>query len=102
MIESKPSELTEKGDSRTDTSGASLATVLTGAYTTFLLAKISPEDIGRSWIELRDSAKDARNRTTLVRWENGTTLNPVYRADATVYITRDGSVAIFIGNGTYG
>jgi hypothetical protein len=70
-----------------------------GPYTTFLLAKINPDDTGKSWIDLRECAKDAKNHTALVKWASGTTFKAAYLADATACIMRDGSVLLFIGEG---
>jgi hypothetical protein len=96
----KQTKLTAQDALPTGIKGLSSDAHRMGRCTNFLLAKINPDAIGKSWIELRDYARDAQNRTTLVEWVSGTTYSQAYRADATVYIMRNGSVAIFIGSTT--
>jgi hypothetical protein len=100
MTEPKQSEPTARDALLTGVNAPSSDALRMGHSTIFWLARIKPEDIARSWIELMDAAKDARHRITLGASGNGTTIKGVYLEGATVCITRDGSVVIFTAAST--
>lgn len=72
------------------TNARSLAGVSTCRCMNCLLAKISPEDIAKSWIALKDCVKGATHRITSVRWVNGTTFKEDCLVDVIAYTTPGG------------
>jgi hypothetical protein len=63
---------------------------------TYWLEKISPEDIGKLWKQLRAYAKDAKRPITWVQWASGTiTQGQDFRVDVTAYTTHDGFAVRF-------
>ena len=63
---------------------------------TYWLERISPEDIGKLWKQLRACAKDAKRPITWVQWANGTiTQGQDFRVDVTAYTTHDGFAVRF-------
>jgi hypothetical protein len=96
MTATKHKKHSEKKGSRT--SAASLVVPRTVHHTNFWLAKISAQDIEKSWKDLLECAKDAKHRITLGASVNGTMPKGVCLEGATVCITRSGSVLIFTAN----
>jgi hypothetical protein len=77
------------------TSVVSSDALQTALTMTYWLEKISPEDIGKLWKQLRVCAKDAKRPISWVQWANGTISKEVYRVVVTAYTTQDGFAVRF-------
>ena len=95
MISKPQNEPIEKEDSLTSTSAVSSLP----QPMSFWLAKIKVVGEKKLEKELRDCAKDARFRTSLVLRGNGTIFVGAILEGATVHIMADGSVLIFTAAG---
>ena len=67
----------------------------------FLQARTNSEGIGKLWSKPGDSAKAAKYRIMLARWENGTTSKAETPVVVTACTTLAGSVYIFTADDTF-
>lgn len=98
MTARKPRKRTAKGDLPIFANAVSSEEGLTEWNMNFYTERISPDDIVKLWLHLRESARAALPRTTWVQWASGTISKGELQAGVTACITQGGFALHFIVN----